>query len=112
MIRRPPRSTHFHYTALFRTSLRASGRAGRRAAEQSRERLAEALGARPSEVLFTGGGTESDNLAVKGLFWARCEADSRRRRIVVSPAEPHAARSEEHTSELQSRHYLVCPLLL
>jgi cysteine desulfurase len=72
------------------SSLHASGRAARRAAEQSRERLAEALGARPSEVLFTGGGTESDNLAVKGLFWARRQADSRRRRIVVSPAEHHA----------------------
>jgi cysteine desulfurase len=72
------------------SSLHASGRAARRAAEQSRERLAEALGARPSEVLFTGGGTESDNLAVKGLFWARRDADSRRRRIVVSPAEHHA----------------------
>ncbi|HLM07909.1 MAG TPA: cysteine desulfurase family protein [Blastococcus sp.] len=72
------------------SSLHASGRAARRAAEQARERLAEALGARPSEVLFTGGGTESDNLAIKGLFWARRQADSRRRRIVVSPAEHHA----------------------
>ncbi|MDP9427879.1 MAG: cysteine desulfurase [Actinomycetota bacterium] len=72
------------------SSLHASGRAARRVAEQSRERLAEALGARPSEVLFTGGGTESDNLAIKGLFWARSDADSRRRRIVVSPAEHHA----------------------
>ncbi|MDK3258310.1 cysteine desulfurase family protein [Blastococcus capsensis] len=72
------------------SSLHASGRAARRAAEQARERLAEALGARPSEVLFTGGGTESDNLAVKGLFWARRQADSRRRRIVVSPVEHHA----------------------
>ena len=67
------------------SSLHASGRAARRVAEQSRERLAEALGARPSEVLFTAGGTESDNLAVKGLFWARRQADSRRRRIVVQP---------------------------
>ena len=72
------------------SSLHASGRAARRVAAQSRERLAAALGARPSEVLFTGGGTESDNLAVKGLFWARRSADSRRRRIVVSPAEHHA----------------------
>jgi len=72
------------------SSLHASGRAARRVAEQSRERLAEALGARPSEVLFTGGGTESDNLAVKGLFWARHGADARRRRLVVSPAEHHA----------------------
>jgi cysteine desulfurase len=72
------------------SSLHAGGRAARRAAEQARERLAEALGARPSEVLFTGGGTESDNLALKGLYWARREADSRRRRLVVSPAEHHA----------------------
>ncbi|MCA0146458.1 cysteine desulfurase family protein [Blastococcus sp. LR1] len=72
------------------SSLHASGRSARRAAEQARERIAEALGARPSEVLFTGGGTESDNLAVKGLFWARRQADPRRRRIVVSPAEHHA----------------------
>jgi cysteine desulfurase len=72
------------------SSLHASGRAARRAAEQSRERLAEALGARPSEVVFTGGGTESDNLAVKGIFWARRAADSRRRRIVTSPTEHHA----------------------
>ncbi|WP_336032088.1 cysteine desulfurase family protein [Geodermatophilus sp. FMUSA9-8] len=72
------------------SSLHASGRAARRAAEQGRERLAEAVGARPSEVLFTGGGTESDNLAVKGLYWARRDADQRRRRLVVSPAEHHA----------------------
>ncbi len=65
------------------SSLHASGRAARRAAEQSRERLADALGARPSEVLFTSGGTESDNLAVKGLYWARQQADSRRRRTDV-----------------------------
>ncbi|MBN1093625.1 cysteine desulfurase [Blastococcus sp. TML/M2B] len=72
------------------SSLHASGRAARRVAEQSRERLAEALGARPSEVLFTGGGTESDNLAIKGMFWARRGSDAQRRRLVVSPAEHHA----------------------
>jgi cysteine desulfurase len=72
------------------SSLHASGRQARRVAEQSREQLAAALGARPSEVLFTGGGTEGDNLAVKGLFWARRTADQDRRRIVVSPAEHHA----------------------
>src|SRR3954449_10426845 len=72
------------------SSLHAAGRRARRLVEESRERLAQALGARPSEVVFTGGGTESDNLAVKGLYWARRGADSRRRRIVVSPAEHHA----------------------
>ena len=72
------------------SSLHASGRAARRAVEESREQLAEALGARPSEVIFTAGGTETDNLAVKGMFWARRQADSRRRRILVSPVEHHA----------------------
>jgi len=72
------------------SSLHASGRRARRTAEESRERLAAALGARPSEVVFTGGGTESDNLAVKGIFWARREADPRRRRVVASAVEHHA----------------------
>src|SRR4051812_49711708 len=69
------------------SSLHASGRQARRVAEQSRETLAAALGARPSEVLFTGGGTEGDNLAVKGLYWARRAADRRRTRIEASPAQ-------------------------
>ena len=58
--------------------------------EESRETLAAALGARPSEVLFTGGGTESDNLAIKGIYWARRAADVRRRRVLVSAIEHHA----------------------
>jgi len=48
------------------SSLHTSGRQGRRVVEESRETIAQAIGARPSEVLFTSGGTESDNLAVKG----------------------------------------------
>src|ERR1700712_654010 len=72
------------------SSLHASGRRARRAVEESRERLAQALGARPSEVIFTSGGTESDNLAVKGIYWARSSADPRRRRILASAVEHHA----------------------
>lgn len=53
------------------SSLHASGRRARRTVEEARETLAEALGARPSEVVLTSGGTEADNLAVKGLYWAR-----------------------------------------
>ncbi|HET9517084.1 MAG TPA: cysteine desulfurase family protein, partial [Actinoplanes sp.] len=56
----------------------------------SRERIAAALGARPSEVVFTSGGTESDNLAVKGIYWARRAADPRRTRVVASAIEHHA----------------------
>ncbi|MCA1824336.1 MAG: cysteine desulfurase family protein [Mycobacteriales bacterium] len=71
------------------SSLHASGRRARRAAEEARERVAQSLDARPSEVVFTGGGTESDNLAVKGLFWAR-QAGPARRRVVASAVEHHA----------------------
>jgi len=72
------------------SSLHGSGRCARRRVEESRERLAAAVGARPSEVIFTSGGTESDNLAVKGMFWARRDADPRRRRILASTVEHHA----------------------
>jgi len=72
------------------SSLHTSGRLGRRVVEESREAIAQAMGARPSEVLFTSGGTESDNLAVKGTFWARRDADPRRVRILVSTVEHHA----------------------
>ena len=72
------------------SSLHASGRAARRLVEEARETLAAALGARPSEVLFTGGGTESDNLAVKGLYWQRRSEDPDRTRILASAVEHHA----------------------
>jgi cysteine desulfurase len=72
------------------SSLHASGRHARRVVEESRERIAQALNCRPGEVVFTSGGTESDNLAVKGLFWARRGADDRRVRVLVSAVEHHA----------------------
>jgi cysteine desulfurase len=72
------------------SSLHGSGRAARRVVEESRETIAAAVNARPSEVVFTSGGTESDNLAVKGLFWARHKADPRRVRVLSSAIEHHA----------------------
>ncbi|MFB7865979.1 cysteine desulfurase family protein [Streptomyces sp. NPDC056069] len=72
------------------SSLHAAGRRARRTVEEARETLAGALGARPSEVVLTSGGTEADNLAVKGLFWARRAADPRRTRVLASPVEHHA----------------------
>lgn len=72
------------------SSLHGSGRAARRSLEEARESIAADLGARPSEVVFTSGGTESDNLAVKGIFWARRDDDRRRNRIVASAVEHHA----------------------
>ncbi|GAA1076297.1 cysteine desulfurase family protein [Kitasatospora arboriphila] len=78
------------------SSLHAAGRRARRVVEESRESLAESLGARPSEIVLTAGGTESDNLAVKGLYWARRDADSARRRILCSPVEHHAVLDAVH----------------
>ncbi|WP_460354025.1 cysteine desulfurase family protein [Mycobacterium sp. ZZG] len=71
-------------------SLHGSGRMARRRLEESRETLAQLLGARPSEVIFTAGGTESDNLAIKGIYWARRRSSPQRRRIVTTPVEHHA----------------------
>jgi cysteine desulfurase len=67
------------------SSLHTSGRRARRAVEEAREDIADALGARPSEVIFTAGGTESDNLAVKGIYWAR-----EKPRVLASTVEHHA----------------------
>ncbi|GAA2506306.1 cysteine desulfurase family protein [Streptomyces gobitricini] len=78
------------------SSLHAAGRRARRTVEEAREALAEALGARPSEVVLTSGGTEADNLAVKGLYWARRDADPRRVRVLASPVEHHAVLDAVH----------------
>jgi cysteine desulfurase len=72
------------------SSLHASGRRARRAVEEARERVGAALGARPSEVVFTAGGTESDNLAVKGIYWARRDATPSRNVVLASSVEHHA----------------------
>lgn len=72
------------------SSLHTSGRHARRRMEESRENVADRLGARPSEVIFTAGGTESDNLAIKGMYWARCHAEPQRRRIITTAVEHHA----------------------
>jgi cysteine desulfurase len=71
------------------SSLHGSGRSARRVVEEAREQIAAAVGARPGEVVLTSGGTEADNLAVKGLFWARRAADPRRVRVLVSAVEHH-----------------------
>ena len=72
------------------SSLHAAGRRARRVVEESREQLAEVFGARPSEVIFTSGGTEADNLALKGLYWARREGPGSPRRVLTTAVEHHA----------------------
>jgi cysteine desulfurase len=72
------------------SSLHGTGRTARRRMEEARETIAKLLGARPSEVIFTAGGTDSDNLAVKGIYWARRDGDPTRRRIITTAVEHHA----------------------
>jgi len=72
------------------SSLHASGRHARRVVEESRETIAQALNCRPAEVVFTSGGTDADNLALKGIFWSRRAADPRRTRILATTIEHHA----------------------
>ena len=78
------------------SSLHASGRAARRVVEESRERIAQAMGCRPGEVVFTSGGTEADNLAVKGMYWSRRGADDRARRVLATAIEHHAVLDPLH----------------
>lgn len=78
------------------SSLHASGRDARRFVEESRETVAAALGCRPGEVVFTSGGTEADNLALKGLYWSRRAEDPRRTRVLSTSIEHHAVLDPLH----------------
>src|SRR3712207_8896900 len=90
MIRRPPRSTLFPYTTLFR----------------SRQRVPVRRRVRPAQGVGPVGGSVPRRAADPG-------ADLRAQvGALAEPPAGQAARSEEHTSELQSRQYLVCRLLL
>jgi cysteine desulfurase len=78
------------------SSLHNAGRQARRVVEESREQIAQAFGARPSEVVFTSGGTEADNLAVKGLYWARQMLSRDRPRVLATAIEHHAVLDSVH----------------
>jgi len=93
------------------SSLHSAGRRARREVEEAREGIAAAVGARPSEVVFTTGGTESDNLAVKGVFWSRHAADPRRTRVLVSAIEHHAVlESAEWLVEHEGAELVLLPV--
>lgn len=72
------------------SSLHGSGRQARLAVDSARAQIAAAIGADASEVIFTSGGTEADNLALKGLYWQRRAEDPQRRRILMPGIEHHA----------------------
>lgn len=71
------------------SSIHSAGQQAKMLLEDGRAAVAASLDAEPVEVVFTSGGTEAVNLAVKGLFWAR-QQDRPRPRIVVPGGEHHA----------------------
>ncbi|MDO5502260.1 MAG: cysteine desulfurase family protein [Actinomycetia bacterium] len=72
------------------SSLHADGRRARAVVETAREEIAAVLGAHPSEVVFTSGGTEADNIAITGTYAARIRSEPRARGVVTSSIEHHA----------------------
>ena len=72
------------------SSVHSFGRAARKAIEEARAEVAQAIGASPEEIVFTSGGTEADNLAVRGGALAARATDPRRTRVAVTKTE-HAA---------------------
>jgi cysteine desulfurase len=79
------------------SSIHGSGRRARQGLDEARETIAALIGARPREIVFTSGGTESDNLAIKGAAWA---ASSRGRHLVTSSVEHKAV---HHTCQVLER---------
>jgi cysteine desulfurase len=69
------------------SSIHGFGREAKVALEDSREKVAQILGAAPSEIYFTSGGTESDNLAIKGVAYAN---RNKGRHVITSQIEHHA----------------------
>jgi cysteine desulfurase len=71
------------------SSVHSSGQQIRQALEEARESIAKTVDCDRSEVLFTSGGTESDNLAIKGIYWQRKSEDENRNIIITAGTEHH-----------------------
>ncbi|WP_104052414.1 MULTISPECIES: cysteine desulfurase family protein [unclassified Arthrobacter] len=91
------------------SSSHSAGESAARALTAARETAARVLGCRPGEIIFTSGGTEADNLAVKGLALAGMDRMDRRDRLVQegTGAPPHlVSTAVEHPAVLESLDYL------
>ncbi len=72
------------------SSLHSPGRLIRKDVEEAREQIAGLVDANPSEIIFTGSGTEANNLALKGFYWKAHAQDPQRRVVLISAIEHHA----------------------
>ncbi len=89
------------------SSLHAAGRRARQGVDEARETIAALIGARPREVVFTSGGTEADNLALKGVAWA---ASGRGKHIVTSAVEHKAVLNAASVLERHGFEITVLPV--
>jgi cysteine desulfurase len=90
------------------SSIHAAGREARAAIDDARDSLASLLGAKPHEIIVTGGGTESDNLAILGL--ARQSA-TRGRHVITCATEHHAVlQACEHLQKREGFHVTFLPV--
>ncbi len=80
------------------SSVHSFGREARKAVDKAREQVANLIGAGPEEIVFTGGGTEADNLAIKGIVEAQAKKGNH---IITSAIEHHAVL---HTCEYLEKH--------
>src|SRR6476619_4482243 len=90
------------------SSVHSAGREARAAIDDARDRLADLLGAKPHELIFTGSGTESNNLAVLGI--ARAHA-GRGRHLICASTEHHAVLNAfEHLGEHEGFEVTLLPV--
>ena len=101
-----------HFSEIYGNSSSAHrhGRSAERAIENSRERVAAILNCQPAEVVFTGGGSESDNLAIRGAGWhARLQGGSRR--LITTPVEHSAvAQTVEQMAAVMGFEAVITPV--
>lgn len=88
-------------------SMHAFGQENKGAVEEARERIASFLGAAPGEIVFTSGGTESNNTAVKGVAYAR---RGKGNHIITSPIEHHAVLEPCHFLEKEGFEITILPV--
>ena len=79
-------------------SIHSFGQEAREVVEEARKKIAHLIGTNPSEIIFTGGGTESDNFAIKGIAWANQKKGNH---IITSKIEHHAVL---HSCQFLEKH--------
>jgi cysteine desulfurase len=89
------------------SSIHSCGLEARAGVEAAREKVAEFIGAHPEEIVFTSGGTESDNFAVKGIAYAN---ENKGDHMIISSIEHHAVLEPSHFLEKRGYHITYLPV--